>query len=190
MKNAIILHGTDGNPEHNWFPWLKKKLEDKGYKVWVPPLPESHTPNRQVYNDFLFNSGWDFKDSIVIGHSSGAVRVLNLLMDERCPKVKLAVMVSAWKAGVPLRYEEGNQQFVNLFPPDGFDFKLIKQKAHKIEFLHSDDDPYCPIGQARYLAGQLDAPLTVVHEGHHLGSEYTELPELWNIVEPSLERNT
>ncbi|KKU27541.1 MAG: hypothetical protein UX40_C0011G0002 [Microgenomates group bacterium GW2011_GWF2_46_18] len=41
MKNALILHGTDFDKEkkqhfNNWFPWLKKKLEELGYKVWLP----------------------------------------------------------------------------------------------------------------------------------------------------------
>lgn len=190
MKNAIILHGTDGDPGHNWFPWLKRKLETKGYKVWAPLLPGNHTPNRSVYNDFLLGADWDFKDGIIIGHSSGAVSALNLLMDKRCPKVKLAVLVSAWRGGVPLRYEKGNQQFVNLFPPDGFDFKLIKQKADKIKFLHSKNDPYCPLKDAQYLANELDANLTVVDHGVHLGSEYTKLPDVWKIINPSLERKT
>lgn len=94
-KRAVILHGTDASPDANWFPWLKEKLEAEGYEVWVPELPGNHTPNREVYNDFLFGSDWDLTDNIVVGHSSGAVSVLNLLMDERCPKVKLAVVVSA-----------------------------------------------------------------------------------------------
>jgi predicted alpha/beta hydrolase family esterase len=188
MKNAVLLHATDGNPEHYWFPWLKKKLEAKGYEVWAPLLPENHTPNREVYNDFLLGSDWDFEDNIIIGHSSGAVSVLNLLMDERCPKIKMGIMVGAWKGGVPHGFGEGNQQFLNLFPPEGFDFELIKRKAGKLAFLHGDDDPYCPLEQAKYLAGQLDAPLTVVPNGLHLGSNYKELPELWRTLEPELQK--
>jgi predicted alpha/beta hydrolase family esterase len=186
MKRAVILHGTDGKPDSNWFPWLKEKLETEGYEVWVPELPENHTPNREVYNNFLFGQGWDFADNIVIGHSSGAVSVLNLFMDERCPKVQLGVMVGAWAGGVPNGYPEDTKDFDNLFPPEGFNFELIKNKAEKLAFLHGDNDPYCPLEQAQYLAEKLDASLTVIPNGGHLGRQYTELPELWGVIEKEI----
>jgi predicted alpha/beta hydrolase family esterase len=186
MKRSVILHGTDGKPESNWFMWLRGKLEAEGYEVWVPELPGNHTPNREVYDNFLFGQGWDFTDNLVIGHSSGAVEVLNLLMDERCPKVKMAVMVGAWSGGLPMGYEEGNMQFVNLFPEEGFDFELMKSKAEKIAFFHGDDDPYCPLEQAEFLAEKLDASLTVIPNGGHLGTAYTEFPELWNLIHQNL----
>jgi predicted alpha/beta hydrolase family esterase len=192
MKRAVILHGTDGTPEANWFPWLRSKLEEQGYEVWVPLLPGNHTPNRQVYGDFLFNSGWDFTDNIVVGHSSGAVEVLNLLMDERSPHIRLGVMAGAWATNdaelsdVQLQAYQGagltKDQFKDTFPSEGFDFELIKSKADKLAFLHGSDDPYCPLEQAKWLAEQLGAPITVVPNGHHLGTKFTELPELWSLI--------
>jgi predicted alpha/beta hydrolase family esterase len=196
MKRAVILHGTSGKPESNWFMWLKGKLEEQGYEVWVPMLPNNDTPNRNTYNDFLLNSDWDFTDNIVVGHSSGAVEVLNLLMDERCPHIRLGVMVGAWESNdispTPEQIEAYKQaglsrvQFVDTFPPEGFDFELIKSKADKLSFLHGDDDLYCPVEQAQYLASRLDAPITLVPDGQHLGSRFTELPELWDIIKPNL----
>lgn len=182
MKRAVILHGTDGKPDSNWFMWLKAKLEAEGYEVWVPELPENHTPNREVYGNFLFGQSWDFTDNLVIGHSSGSVEVLSLLMDERCPKVKMGVMVGAWAGGLPMGYEEGNTQFNNLFPEEGFDFEAIKNKAERLAFLHGDNDPYCPLEQAKFLAEKLDASLTVIPDGGHLGANYPEFPQLWNVL--------
>lgn len=185
MKRAVILHCTDGSPKLSWLPWLEDKLQKAGYNVWVPHLPKNHTPNVRVYNDYLFSQDWDFEDNIVVGHSSGAVSVLNLLMEERCPKIKLGVMVGAWAKGQPNGlFLPG--QFKNLFPPDGFDFDLIKSKADRLEFLHSDDDPYCPLEQAQYLASELDAPITVLHGAGHIGRGFKEKPEIWEIIEKSL----
>ena len=112
MKRAIILHGTDGSPDSNWFPWLKEVLETHGYEVWMPELPYNHTPNRQVYNDFLFGSDWDFADNLLIGHSSGAVEVMNLLMDERCPHIRSGIMVGAWASNDIEPTEERVQAFM------------------------------------------------------------------------------
>lgn len=180
MKRAVILHGTDGKPEHNWFPWLKAKLEADGYEVWVPTLPNNHTPNRQVYNDFLFGESWDFADNIVIGHSSGAVSVLNLLMDERCPHIKVGVLVGAWARmeDTDLDYE----QFKDLFPSGGFDFDAIKSKASTLLYLHGNDDPYCPLDQAQWLAEQTASDIIVIPNGHHLGKKFPELPQLYDAL--------
>ena len=189
MKRAVLLHGTDGTPDNNWFPWLKDKLETEGYQVWAPALWDAHTPNRETWDSQILG-GRDLSDTIVVGHSSGAVEVLNLLMNPRCPRIRLGVMVSAWAGGPPvpadgIEWDKG--QFDNLFPLDGFNFDMIKSNADKLAFLHSDDDPYCPLEQAEYLAEELNAPLTVVHEGHHLGAKFNiEFPELWEIIKPSL----
>ncbi|MEJ0073769.1 MAG: alpha/beta fold hydrolase [Candidatus Saccharibacteria bacterium] len=184
MKQAVLLHGTGGKPEGSWRPWLKAKLEAERYSVWVPELPDGENPKREVYNDFLLGSGRYFTDGIVVGHSSGAASVLNMLMDERCPKIKLGVMVSFWEYGVPPGRDEEHVR--NLFPPNGFDYELIKSKAAKLAFLQSDNDTVAPLEQIENLAHKLNASFTVVHNGDHLGSPRTELPELWQIIEPNL----
>jgi predicted alpha/beta hydrolase family esterase len=185
-KKAVLLHGTDGTPDANWFPWLKAKLEAAGYEVWVPQLPDCHEPNRDTYGDFLFGNGYDFTDSLLIGHSSGAVEVLNLLMDKRCPHIKMGVMVGAWAGGIPNGYPSDCTQFARLFPRWGFKWRHIRANADKLAFLHGGDDPYCPVEQAVTLATKLKAPIQLVPNGGHLGKGFSELPQVWQIIEPNL----
>ena len=49
MKNAIIIHGTYGNPDENWFPWLKIELEKIGYQVYVPTFPTPENQNLEAW---------------------------------------------------------------------------------------------------------------------------------------------
>lgn len=42
-KQALILQGWYQKPNSNWYPWLKKELEKRGYKVFLPDLPTMHT---------------------------------------------------------------------------------------------------------------------------------------------------
>lgn len=83
MKNALILHDTGNDHTGNWFPWLKTQLKNKGYKVWVPDLPDADTPSTKRYNKFLLEENdWEFNDeSLIIGRSSGAVAILGLLQE-------------------------------------------------------------------------------------------------------------
>ena len=39
MDNYIIIHGSFGSKDGNWFPWLKNELENKNKKVDVPQMP-------------------------------------------------------------------------------------------------------------------------------------------------------
>lgn len=181
MKRAVILHGTNATPQKNWFPWLRSYLEQRDYQVWIPELPNNDTPNSHTYNDFLFSSDWDFTDNLVIGHSSGAVSVLNLISDERCPKINTAVMVGVWtdNAGTHLDPE----RFKNLFPENGFDIELIKSKTQNILFVHGEKDPTCPLEQAQDLAIKTGGDIVIVPNGNHLAADYPELPQLTSALE-------
>lgn len=186
MKRAVLLHGTSSSPDGNWLPWLKSELERRGYQVWAPELPNNKTPNRHVYNDFLLNSEWDFTDNLVIGHSSGAVSILNLLADGRCPPIATGVLVGVWTDTAKAHLDHDGlrrERFSDLIPTKGFDLGLIKQKAHHFLLLHGENDPYCPLDQAQWLAEQTSSELIVIPGGGHLGSTFSELPELTQNLE-------
>lgn len=180
MKKAVILHNTDGSPDAGWFPWAKQQLEAGGYEVWVPLLPNNHTPSAQEYSRFLLESGWDFTNNVVIGHSSGAVHVLNMLMDDRFPPLDLGIAISAWHTNrEPYTSPE---QFKKLFPINGYDYDKMKTKTNELVFIHGAKDPYCSLEQAQELAKWCNSELVIVPNGKHFGRLIKELPALTDVL--------
>lgn len=183
MKNALILHGTGGNPKENWFDWLRVELEKEGWRVWVPHLPDSDAPNIKRYNRFLLEEQrWDFnEESIIIGHSSGAVAILGLL--EELPEnviVDRCYLVGAFKDDL------GRTDLTGLFE-EPFDFAKIKQHAQKLVFIHADNDPHCPLTHAQYLAEQTGGQLIIKPGQKHFsvgtyGEQYRQFPFLLELI--------
>ena len=184
MKRAVILHGTSGNPSINWLPWLKDQLENDGYTVWVPQLPNPVRPNRFTYEEFLKSANWDFSENLLVGHSSGATTILNLMSTDWFPHIKSAVFVGTFLNEDLTKntdwYEDG--QFDNLFPPKGFDAEKIKPKADHFYFLHSDDDPYCELKPAEDLAKELGATFKVEPHKQHFSAGLKEVPEVLELL--------
>ncbi len=187
MKKVVLLHGTDGAPREHWFAWLHDWLEVRDYEVFEPQLPNCHTPNRKAYHDFLTNQGWDFSGNLLVGHSSGATTVLNLLQSDDIPVFETAILVGAFlNERLTVRtdwYEPG--QFDNLWPKGGFNIEKIRRSAKRLLFIHSDDDPYCSYDDAKAFANKLGADFVTVHGGHHLGSAsgLKELPQITEYIE-------
>jgi uncharacterized protein len=185
MKKAVLLHGTDGSPKDHWFPWIKRVLEEGGYEVFAPTLPENHIPNRDIYEAFLKKSGWDFTDNLLIGHSSGTTTILNLLMSDWFPKIKGAVLAGTFLNEKLTKksnwYEPG--QFDNLFVQD-FDIDKIKSKCSDFIFVHGDNDPACDYADAKQFCQKLNGDFITIKNGAHLSSSsgITELPKLRDVL--------
>lgn len=182
MKNALVLHGTNDSSEGNWFPWLQVELERIGWKVWVPDLPQADAPNMQRYQNFIFSSDWKFdNESVIVGHSSGAVAILGLL--QALPEgtvIDTAVFVGAFKNDL------GWDSLKELFSKP-FDFAKIRASAKRFVFLHSDNDPFCPLEGATSLSKELGGELIVVPGASHFslgtgGDAYEKLPIILDIL--------
>jgi uncharacterized protein len=187
---VVILHGTNADHTHNWFLWLKTELEKLGYEVWVPDLPGADSPNPDVYNQFLLSQNWDFQDNLIIGHSSGAVEILHLL--QALPEnvsINTAVLLGAFTH--KLAESPSWQMLRGLFDVP-FDFAKIKQRAKQFIFIHSDDDPYCPIEQAEELHAQIGGEFIRMHgQGHFtqkLDPKFDKFPELLEIIKQKVHK--
>ena len=169
MKTTIILHGTIGSPDGNWFQWLKTELESKGLSVWLPQLPHPEQPSLRAEADFV-HAHCPFpidKETLIVGHSSGAILAL-ILAQENTAKIGAIVAVSVFHDN-SLKWDANSSLFDVPFV-----WEAIQENADKLLFVHSNTDPYVPLEQAQFVADNCKAELLVIPGQGHFNLEQAE----------------
>ncbi len=136
--NYVLLHGYTGSPEANFFPWLRKELENTGAKVYCPVLPNTDDPIvmnqvEAVLKDIPFN-----ENTILIGHSLGGVVALKIL-EKLSKPIKNTILIGSY---IENRFLDED------FPAKAFDWKFdferIKKNAGNVSLLRDLKDISVP----------------------------------------------
>ncbi|MDP3900244.1 MAG: alpha/beta hydrolase [bacterium] len=180
-KRVFIIHGWDGYPEEGWFPWLKKELEAKGFKVTVPQMPETEVPRIQKWVPKLASVvGTADEHTYFVGHSLGCQTIVRYL--ESLPegiKVGGAVFVAGF-----FKHLSGLEDDPDVRETDrhwlGTPVNLAQVKSHltKSVAVFSDDDPYVPLDNQNDFREKLGSEIIIEHAMKHFSGsqDITELP--------------
>ncbi len=183
-KHAFIIHGTAGYPEENWFPWLKEKLKEFNYTVFVPqfPTPQNQDPEHwfavfKQYEKYLDNN------TIIIAHSGGCAFLLRLLESLQV-KIKTAVFVAPPLGIMPIKYIEADRPFLK----QPFDWNKIRESSQNFLVFHSTDDPFICIANGETLAKELNVNLIKLDNAGHFNAKagYLQFELLLERLKPML----
>ncbi len=172
IKRVYIIHGWEGSPERDWMPWLKNELENRGFKVIVPKLPDSKHPKMDKWLGCLKNTIIPDKECYLVGHSLGCMTILRYLESlKEGQKIKGAVLVAGFASD--LGYDE-----IKSFFRKPIEWKKIKSHCKNFIAIHSDDDPYVSMHYGDIFKEKLNATVTVQHSLKHFAGDHgvTELP--------------
>lgn len=178
MSNIFIFHGTEGYPEENWFPWMKKELEAKGQNVIVPQFPSPPVIPAKISKWYEVLKKYENlidEDSILIGHSLGGVFTLRVL-EKLDHKIKAACFVGTPIGVRPILNYDRDSAFCGF----DFDWDKIKNKADNFIVFQSDDDPYVGLENGKELAKHLGEELDFVPNAGHFNKKagYLQFPQL------------
>lgn len=177
-KNALIIHGTGGNPDVFWIPWLAQELENIGYAVSRPQIPNPDNPALPEALAYVLENYEINEETVLVGHSSGATLILSIL-ENIDVKIKKAILV----AGFCRQLGDEKAPILQY----SYDWSKIKSHANELYFINSDNDPWgCDESMGREMQEHTGGRLIVTHDGH-MGSDkynqpYKEFPLLLELI--------
>ena len=178
-SNYLILHGSFGSPEGNWFPWLKKKLESKHYKVDVPKMPigigkQTYANWARELDKLNINN-----NTTIIAHSIAPSFVCKYLVEKK-QKVQKLIFVCGFNNyfGITNEYDTVNRE---MFMDN---LEEIKKYCSDIICFYSDNDPYVKFETEKNFADTIATKQYIIKNGGHLNSEsgYTEFTEILKVI--------
>ena len=175
MNNYIILHGSFGSKDGNWFPWLKGKLENNKLDVEVPQMPVG--VGNQNYDNWSseFNKLKIDEDTIIIAHSIAPVFVCKYLINNKI-KVKKLIFVCGFNnyLGIDKDFDSVNE---SMFLDNLSD---IKKYCDNIICFYSDNDPYVKFDVEKSFADTVSNKQYIISDGGHINAEsgYLEFDEI------------
>lgn len=181
MKRITLIHGWEGCPEEAWFPWFKKEMELKGFRVEVPQMPNPAKPKMDEWISKLSDViGRHDKDVYLVGHSLGCITILRYLetIANRAP-IGGAVLVSGFTDDLEI------DEIKNFFekPIKWYD---IRSACPKFTAINSTNDPYVPMKHADILKDKLKAKVIIEKGKGHMGGS-DNMKELPSAVDAMME---
>ena len=184
MKNYFIIHGTNSDQYNNWFPWLYKKLIDKGEECIVPQFPINEHQSYKTWKTILkgyYDSGIINEDTIFVCHGLGCVFITRFVVEMR---IKISGIISVCGFNSEGLNEEINNLNQSFLTKD----KVLAKISNFVKFYHciySDNDEYLSIEDLMRFAKIVNAKVHEIENAGHLNSEsgYNEFPFLWDLLD-------
>ena len=172
MRAMIIPGNGDTLITSNWYPYVKDGLEKLGIEVIAQNMPDPKLARKDIWVPFIKERLPDHENSILIGHSSGAAAVLRFLEENKC---KLAIIMGACYTDLGDELEKKSGYF-----DEPWKWEQIKNNAEKIIIFASQDDPYIPISEPRFIREKTDAEYHEYKDEGHFGAVdgKKEFPEI------------
>lgn len=133
--NYVLLHGYQGSPNSNFFPWLGKELEHQGHSVDIPKLPNPQNPNVSEQVKYVLNNCKFDENTIILGHSLGSVVALKVLEQLKTPVLKTVLAAGFAEP----KFHDRVRPFENKFDWK-FNFNKIMRNAGEVVLLRDSKD--------------------------------------------------
>lgn len=182
MKNYFIIHGSFGNSNEHYLPWLKNQLEKHG-EVICPNFPigvgnQCYNSWSQVLNKYKnkINS-----DTIFIGRSIGPIFAIKYLLKNNL-RINKLISVSGFN-NYSVDGGEYDKVNISMFVNN---LEQFKSHCNKTICIISENDPYVKLSTLKDFSNKIaDKTIKIKNGGHFnadsgYGEKFEELLKIIN----------
>lgn len=177
----IFLHGNgNSTPKDNWFPFIKTELEKFGINIIDRQFPDAYLARASYWLSFLKDELKADKNSILIGHSSGAVASMRFAENNQ---IFGSILVAPMHTDLGIETER-----LSGYYDKPWDWHAIRNNQNWIIQFSSTDDPWIPIAEPRFVHEQLKSEYYEFNTQGHFGGDYHKrsFPELAEALKKKL----
>lgn len=170
IKIILIPGNSGGGPHDAWFPYLREKLGALGYTVIASEFPDNDLAREKYWLPFIKDSLNADEQTVLIGHSSGAVAAMRYAEKN---KILGSILV-----GVCYTDLGDQKETISGYYNRPWNWEKIQNNQEWIIEFASTDDPYIPIEEQRFIKQKLNADYyEFTDKGHFMQKEFPQLYE-------------
>ena len=184
LPKVVLIpgNGCQNIETSNWYGFMRTQLQETGLfsDVMMKNMPDPFEAKRNIWIPFIKDeliAPCDTSNTIVVGHSSGAVAAMRLLEDT---KLLGCVLVSACHTDL----DEPNEKISGYYPGfrDGKEddnpwlFDKMRENCEWILQYHSTDDPFIPRHEADFVAEAIGSEYTCFEDKSHFFGDLDVIP--------------
>jgi uncharacterized protein len=183
-KKIVVIPGNGGCGLNilncNWYGWFARqcKIVFPDYEIVCSNWPDAYDSKESIWIPHIKDTIGVDENSVVVGHSSGALCAMRLLETQ---KLKGVVLVSAAHTDLGSEHERLSGYFDRPW-----EFEKIKNSCEFIIQFHSTDDHLIPVQEARYVAEQLKGNTHIYHELEGKSHFFEPFDELIDVLKEKL----
>ncbi|MEH7120151.1 alpha/beta hydrolase [Neobacillus vireti] len=162
QQHFLIIHGLGGSGPDHWQTWLANTLTEKNYQVTYPTFSSFHSPNLRVWLEELHLAVEAVPakaELTVITHSLGCLLWIHYASSLAKKLAKRVILVAPPSPVITLTEAES-------FFPVPYTSNHLSKTAEEILFIHSNNDPYCSMEDARNYLNLNHHSVVLPNAGH------------------------
>jgi len=177
LPRIVMIHGNGGSSgEGCWFPWVKSSLEEQGFSVLNPTFPDNVEAKAAIWLSYMEKELGIDEQTIIIGHSSGAVAALRYAESH---DIYGSILVGACYTDLGEKSEA-----ISGYYNAPWQWEKIRKNQQWIVQFASSDDPFIPVQEARHIHQNVHGEYHEYTDRAHFGypQEMLEFPEITDAI--------